>query len=305
MGESMRGRKIVILPVLLSLILVSLTLIFQPVYASIITLEWPKESWPSAMVDVNGDGKVDYNIEVCPWNINSASGSIKMTFDTDTRVLATECSLTNVQPLNYVNGYPEIYVGRKPWGTTYANGLGVNFPISVSTLMSSSLYVSYSISVNSLLSSMNFNIAADAWIVRPDVANNPGTAPGSGDVELMVWVFRQNLGPAGSKVGEVTVGNRVWEVYRENSVSWGGWQYIAFIPKDWSISSGTVSYDIAQFVRLAKQYATFDISQHYLLGWELGTEWGTASSGGTAQFSWTMSGLQFTLTPTPTPTPTP
>lgn len=290
----MRERRTVILSLIASLLLVSLIPIFQPVYAATITLQWPGQN-TYAMVDVNGDGKADYGIEVCAWNVNSGTGSIKMTFDTSTRVLTTQCSLTNVQPLAYVNGYPEIYVGRKPWGTTYANGLGVNFPISVSTLLTKTLTLSYSIRITSLLSSMNFNSAADAWVVRPSVANSPGTPPGPGDLEIMVWVYRQNLGPAGSKVGEVTIGGRVWEVYRENSVSWGGWQYIAFIPKGWSIKSGTVSYDIAAFIRAAKQYATFDISNHYLLGWEIGTEWGTMNSGGTAQFKWTISGFTIKL----------
>jgi len=287
--------KKAILPILFSLIVLSLTPIYQQVYAATITLEWPRQSWPSAMVDVTGDGRADYGIEVSPWQLNSASGYIRMTFDTSTRVLRTECNLQNVQPRVATNGYPEIYVGRKPWNTQYANGLGVNFPISVSTLLSRNLYVSFSINIESLHSSMNFNIAADAWVVRSSVANSPGTSPGSGDLEIMVWVYSQNLNPAGRKVGEVTIGGRTWEVWREDSVSWGGWQYICFKPKGWSIRSGYVSYNVADFIRAARRYATFGISRHYLLGWEIGTEWGTSSSGGVAQFRWTISGFSVRL----------
>jgi len=287
------NRKI--FPSILPAITLILVLVVQPVAAAQITISWPSQSWPSAMIDVNNDGRYDYGIEVSPWQLNSASGSITMTFDTSTRTLRTTCNLQNVQPRVATNGYPEIYVGRKPWNKQYANGLGVNFPISVSTLQSRSLIVTFTINIQSLLSSMNFNIAADAWIVRPSVANNPGTSPGSGDLEIMVWVFSQNLNPAGSKVGEVTISGRTWEVWRMDSVSWGGWQYIAFKPKGWSIRSGTVSYDAAAFVRAAKKYATIDISGHYLLGWEIGTEWGTQNSNGVAQFSWTISGFSVSL----------
>ncbi len=284
-----RRKALSILPALTLI----LALVVQPVFAEIITLKWPGGTdW--TFVDVNNDGKNDYRIEINPYNLQSASGSITMTFDTSTRTLKTVCDLKRVRPLDWVNGYPEIYVGRKPWVTEYANGL-VDFPLSVSTLQSSSLMVTFTINLESLYSRMHFNIAADAWIVRPSVANSPGTPPGPGDMELMVWLFGQNLGPAGSKVGEVTIEGKTWEVWREDSVSWGGWQYIAFKPKDWSIKSGTVSYDAAAFVRAAMDYATIDISGHYLLGWEIGTEWGTKRSGGTAQFSWTLSGFSVSL----------
>ncbi|MEM2940571.1 MAG: hypothetical protein QW304_03350 [Thermoproteota archaeon] len=288
----MYSKSKMVLSILLSLTLIGLTTLL-PVYAAIITLKWPNGP-TSARVDVNGDGKIDYVIDICSWNLKSASGSITMTFDTSNRKLVTQCSITNANPRASVNGYPEIYVGRKPWDTSYANGLGVNFPLKVSTLITKTLTVSYSYNIESVQSSMNFNFAADAWIVRESVKNNPGQGPGAGDLEIMVWTYSQNMNPAGSKVGEVTIGGKTWEVYRQGSIG-NGWQYIAFKLKGQNIKSGTISYNAAAFVNAAKKYATFDISNHYLLDWEIGTEWGTQSSSGSASFKCTISGYSISL----------
>jgi len=129
--------------------------------------------------------------------------------------------------------------------------------------------MSFDICVLRLDPSVNFNIAADAWIVRNSVMRKPGTPPSQGDLEVMVWLFSQNLNPAGTKVGEELIpvilnGTRVlapFEVWRMDSVTWGGWQYIAFKPR----------------------------------GWEVGTEWGTYTSGGSASFEWVM--RNFTMIP--------
>ncbi|MEM3713005.1 MAG: cellulase family glycosylhydrolase [Thermoproteota archaeon] len=247
-------------------------------------------------VDINGDGENDYHIDINNWNVESASGGITMVFDPRTITLSVTADIQNAKPITWVNGYPEIYFGRKPWDAQYANGLGIDFPLRVSDLFSKSLPVSFSVDIQSLYPSMGFNIAADAWIVRQSIANSPSTAPSQGDVEVMVWVFGQNLGPAGSKVGEENIGGRTWEVWRMESVSWGGWQYIAFVPKGWNLAKGSIEYDIAEFVRATARYTTFDISNHYLLDWEIGTEWGTMNSQGIAQFQWTISGFRINTT---------
>ncbi|MGQ9479682.1 MAG: GH12 family glycosyl hydrolase domain-containing protein [Thermoproteota archaeon] len=258
----------------------------------------------SKPVDINNDGKYDYCLDVNNWNTQYANGRITMIFYPENLTLSVSANLWNVQPRTWTNGYPEIFIGRKPWGTYYANGFGVSFPLKVSDLRS--LPISFSVDIRSLDPKMNFNVAADAWVVRESVAKRRGAAPLEGDVEIMVWVFHQNLNPAGTKVGEETICGKAWEVWKMDKVTWGGWQYIAFKPKGWVIRRGSVSYDIAEFIRITAKYATFDISNHYLLGWEIGTEWGTIGSDGAAGFEWSISGFTATSpTPTPTLTPTP
>ncbi|MFZ8823995.1 MAG: GH12 family glycosyl hydrolase domain-containing protein [Desulfurococcales archaeon] len=254
---------------------------------------------PMAALDLNNDGVIDLFAELNSWNLKSYSGVLQMTIDPQAGIFRTEVNVTNVNPQRQINGYPEIYIGRKPWDSSYANGFGVEFPLKISNM--SSFIVSFYICVESLDPSTMFNIAADAWIVRERVAFNPSTPPARGDLEIMVWLYRQNIYPAGRKVGIETITivingskiNATFEVWRDRSVSWGGWQYIAFIPKGWEVRCGTIAYDPRLFVKAASKYATFDISNHYLLSWEMGTEWGTKT--GAASFTWTI--RNFTIVP--------
>lgn len=257
-----------------------------------IKLSYPHKS--STSLDLNSDGILDLFVEINPWNIRSYKGTQYMTIDLAKRFIKTEVNLTDVEPVEWVNGYPELYIGRKPWGNRYANGFGIKFPMKISDL--SPFTISFYICIENIDETMNFNIAADAWIVNEDAARKLGTPPGNGDVEIMVWLYNQNLNPAGKKIGEEVVPmiinstkiNVVFEVWRDDSVAWGGWQYVAFKPKDWNIKCGHVAYDPTLFVKILTKYTTFNISNHYLLGWEIGTEWGTRSSNGIARFTWVM-----------------
>jgi len=243
-------------------------------------------------IDFNNDGIYDAVVEINPWNMKSAKGDQIMIIDVLKKSIETNISLIDVIPAEWVNGYPEIAIGRKPWYTSYANGFRVSFPMKIRN--ATPFVISFYICIKDLHPQMNLNIAADAWIVREAIAKSPGTAPSNGDLEIMVWLFNQNLNPAGNKVGEITIPialnesivNAQWEVWRMDSVSWGGWQYIAFKPKGWKHICGYVAYNPIDFVKAAAKFATFDISNHYLLGWEIGTEWGARTSNGVARLSW-------------------
>lgn len=255
-----------------------------------IVLQYPLSSWAS--VDFNNDGQTDVVVEINPWNMRSARGEQRIVVNIVSKSIEVYVDLTDVTPVEWINGYPEIIIGRKPWHTSYANGFKVPFPMKVRD--ATPFITSFYICLQDLHPSMNFNIVADAWIVRESIARTLGRAPSSGDLEIMVWLFDQNLNPAGGKVGEVTIPivlngtivNAIFEVWRMESVPWGGWQYIAFKSKGWKHTCGQVAYNPTDFVKAATKFATFDISDHYLLGWEVGTEWGTRTSKGIAKFSW-------------------
>jgi len=72
-------------------------------------------------------------------------------------------------------------------------------------------------------------------------------------------------------------------------VPWGGWTYIAFRLDEEQVCRGHVAYDSTQLVKAVQKYLSFGISNHYLLGWEIGTEWGTSNTNGRAVFSWIIS----------------
>jgi hypothetical protein len=142
---------------------------------------------------------------------------------------------------------------------------------------------------------MNLNIAADAWLVDERRAFNPGSGLSTPYVEIMVWVFSHNLGPAGSMVGRENMCGRAWEVWR--SIGRDNSTYIAIVPHGWNLSDGSISYDVAEVMRIVEKYAPFNISDYYLVGWELGMEWGTKNSNGVAQFQCTISNYTLVATP--------
>ncbi|ADM27702.1 glycoside hydrolase family 12 [Ignisphaera aggregans DSM 17230] len=248
-------------------------------------LEYPTQGlYPSTNIDINNDNVPDFRASLNLYGVNSALGYQRMYIYIHNLTIKIVSDLHSIQPVQWVNGYPEIYVGRKPWDTRYIDGYGVAFPINVDNPRQ--FVVSFYVCIEDLDPTMNFNIAADAWIVRESVARAPGTPPGKGDIEIMVWLFSQNLGPAGDRVGEEIIpivinGTRIdakWDVYLQRSVPWGGWDYIAFAPSGWSVRCGSVAYDPTLFIQAAKKYVS--MSGYYLLNWEIGTEWGTQNNGG-------------------------
>ncbi|ADX84872.1 GH12 family glycosyl hydrolase domain-containing protein [Saccharolobus islandicus] len=239
-----------------------------------------------------------FYLEVNMWNAKTWNGNYTMVFNPLTRTLSVSFNLTQVNPLQWTNGYPEIYVGRKPWDTSYAGNI---FPMRIGNM--TPFMVSFYINLTKLDPSINFDIASDAWIVRPQIAFSPGTAPGNGDIEIMVWLFSQNLQPAGQQVGELvipiyinhTLVNATFQVWEMKSVPWGGWEYIAFRPDGWKVTNGYVAYEPNLFIKALNNFTSYNITNYYLTDWEFGTEWGTMTSNGTAYFSWTISNFSETL----------
>ena len=248
------------------------------ILSSTITVTWKPGLWPRREIDINDDGIPDFIMDICPYNLKSGKGEHKMIHDLTTRTLKTIIDLTNIEPKNpnvWVMGFPEIIIGRKPWDKKYVNGFGVEFPMKVKDIKPFLISFYFRFEELELL---GYDFAADAWILREDVAiKKPGTGPGEGDIEIMVWLMGVNA--PGNKVGEEIVpmiinGTRVNAYFEVKRVLRSGtWDIIIFLLKDPEFKCGYVVYDPSMFVKLAEKYAPIDIRDHYLIGWEIGTEW--------------------------------
>jgi len=76
--------------------------------------------------------------------LNSFSGFMELVLSLDKGELRARFDVSGVNPAAWVNGYPEVYSGRKPWDTEYVNGFGVPFPMrvgSMSSFLCPSIYV--------------------------------------------------------------------------------------------------------------------------------------------------------------------
>ncbi|MFC8849630.1 MULTISPECIES: hypothetical protein [unclassified Micromonospora] len=69
---------------------------------------------------------------------------------------------------------------------------------------------------------VNQNVAYDCWL-------HPMASPGSADQptdELMIWLYRSNASPAGSRQGTVTIGGTTWEIWRGYVGTWNVYSYV-------------------------------------------------------------------------------
>jgi hypothetical protein len=239
-----------------------------------VTLKWASGTWPAREVDATGDGVPDFVIDICPWNLKSGKGKYEMTYDPVTRTVATVVDFQDLEPHDWntwVIGYPEVYIGRKPWGSRYVNGFGVNFPMRVGEL--EPFLISFYFSFEEL-NLAGYNFAADAWLLKE---RDSVRGPGAGELEIMVWLVGVNA--PGETVGAERVpivingsfAKALFEVKlvpQEDRAD-----ILIFLLREPEYRRGYVAYDPTMFVRLAVKYARFDVNGHYLIGWELGTEW--------------------------------
>ncbi|AEJ62362.1 glycoside hydrolase family 12 [Spirochaeta thermophila DSM 6578] len=278
--------------------------------------------YPSATIDSDGDGQVNWVIEPNLWNVVGGSGSVTMTFDdAEGFDLDVQIDLSNIQqedPSGWVHAYPEIWYGIKIWNTVGPAQDGpVPLPRKLSEL--NDFYTTVDFSIQRLDPELPFNFPFETWLTRD---TSRGRDVRSDEVEIMVWFNYYGLQGAGSQVDTLTVPIEVngqtrdmtFEVWRSDAVGNGGWEYFAFRPTT-PVSEGTVRFNWAPFIQRARSLSNrADWENLYFTSVELGTEFGTPDYLN-AQLAWHVYDLQleYTTTPilgggggtTPTPTPTP
>ncbi|RLE60912.1 MAG: 1,4-beta-glucanase [Thermoprotei archaeon] len=239
-------------------------------------LQYPGTSWPYSEIDLDGDGLYEYVIEICPWNIKSAKGKAEMTFYYSSRFLHYNQDLYDIKlidPSRWVHGYPEIYYGNKPWNRLMALDGEVKLPERADGLSSFYVILNYTIWHEERVP---INLAFDSWLVR-DKYRFDGVR--SGEVEVMIWLYYNNMKPAGRKIDEVVVEinvngstvNTRFEVWRTDM----GWVYIAYLIKT-PIKSGKIILPYSSFIRMSKKYAEVNnYDRLYLQDVEVGTEFGS------------------------------
>lgn len=132
-----------------------------------------------------------------------------------------------------VASYPSIFQGCH-WGRCSA---GSSMPLRVDQVKSAPF--SWSVSNRS---SGIWNAAAEAWFSPiPDSSHGY-----DGGAELIIWLDRQVLQPAGEKVGRVFIGGAWWSVwYAKMSHSNLGWNYIAYESEE---ATDSVHLDLLDFI---------------------------------------------------------
>ena len=215
-----------------------------------------------------------------PWNTESGSGDVAVkACPYGFEAVAKYSSATARSPQETVLGYPEVIYGYKPWGrlSTPAHP-ALRLPARVGDLPPAAALVDYSVE----FPDGRGNMAFDLWITAsymPDRA-----APG--DVELMIWLYREGMTPMGYERPTATVtlpaiingaASEVnWGVYVAHPMGPGKWTYVAFTLEP-PVASGRVLVPLTALLRSAS--STLEgllgrrLEDMYLNGVELGMEY--------------------------------
>ncbi len=253
--------------------------------SSNIVLNYPQERWAESWVDTNNDGKSEQFMQINAWNIASSQGSANLIYDKNTKKYSYSQDLYNISLSDvwgWVHGYPEVFMGKKPHGSSYTNGWTL-LPKKVKDLTSLSFSTKYNV-VNTSNGPLNF--AAEWWIVK-----NPTNNYVSGDeIEFMIMFYKNNTGAAWNKIGSVTLPIKVdgvnktetFEIFKNK----GGWDFFTFIPSR-NYNNEKIEIDLYQFLPSIKNNISYNIDEHYFMNWEIGSEYGSPSVN-SSKFSWTL-----------------
>jgi hypothetical protein len=238
------------------------------------------------------------------WSTPSASGKVTMAL---TPALQTNVGLTQITGVTGIVGYPEIIYGYKPFGPlTTSQSPAMLFPIALNKLPNVWLMTDYTMSISD--ANLPANLAYDLWITQA----YKGTSVKKGDVELMIWLYRNDDQPSG-KLQPLqtfttpmwingTLQNAIFDVYTAdptlpNHTS----ELVTFVLRgaagqggvSGGYSRGVVGFNLLPFLSQVERtlsaaygWSATALSAEYLNGIEFGTEFTPDKQQ--ANFSWVL-----------------
>ena len=159
-----------------------------------------------------------------------------------------------------VIAYPEVIFGKKPWSAASTSPL---LPAKISAL--GSVMVNYAIDVNA---TGVFNTAFDLWIT-----NTVQAGEASIRTEIMIWVKRNGLNPAG---GSSQLFDTPYGQMRLYEANFDHWKYLAFVFEN---EIPAANLDLKFFFDFLIEAGRLN-PQHFLASIEFGNE--IAFGSGTA-----------------------
>ncbi|KPU63586.1 hypothetical protein EP1X_03210 [Thermococcus sp. EP1] len=250
------------------------------------------------LTEPGSNRKIDYNgtelmMELNFWNIKEFNGSVELVYHRDNATIEFHANLSDIvmrEPYRYVQGYPEVFYGYKPWTGHETRG---ELPKRVGVIETFEVILNYSLWHER---DLPINLAMETWLTAEEKAREVK----EGDVELMVWLYSNSLiRPAGSRIEIVKTPIVVNGTLKE--VEWEVWVYCNALPWDLitfrlkrPIKSGEIRFDVVPLLLITKEVfeenpcrvRKFD--ELYLEDWEVGTEFGGPHKR-SATFGWQIS----------------
>lgn len=235
--------------------------------------KYPPSTHNPVVVTVNGSDL--YVIDVCLWNTESLDGFVEVAYSTETSIVTISASFSEVERKDTTTpiiGYPEVWIGCKPWWNPCANDWEVKFPTNS---------FSFEVEVKASLEKKKgvINVAFDFWFLTENDTNcDPSQDPKT--IEVMFWLYYDHeLGEwmidKGAEVIVVPIvlnGVQVDEPFYFY-YSKGTWNFIVFFPANRNLTDYHVKYSMEKLVEIIdSKHPELNIRSRYLAGVELGTE---------------------------------
>ena len=195
----------------------------------------------------------EYVIENNVWgqgNINDFTQCIYRTGSEDNTHFGWNWNWPNVN--NNVKSYPEVIYGKKPWSSSSTSQA---LPIKIENI--DQMYVDYDLNISA---NGSYNLAFEFWVTTDSMSSETGIT-----TEVMIWMDRNIINPAGDMIASVIFDGFEYKVYRAN---WDSWTYIAFLSIETQYS-GTLA--VHNFVHYLVDEGLLD-SQEYFADFEMGNE---------------------------------
>tara|TARA_Y100000588_G_scaffold71579_1_gene73585 strand:- start:1486 stop:2520 length:1035 start_codon:yes stop_codon:yes gene_type:complete len=157
---------------------------------------------------------------------------------------------------NDVKSYPEVIYGKKPWSS---NSTTQELPIKIGNI--DEIYVDYDLNMNA---NGSYNLAFEFWVTTDSLSSQAGIT-----TEVMIWMDRNIINPAGSLIASVNFDGFEYKVYRAN---WDSWTYIAFLSTETQYSGllavhNFVHYLVNEGLLNADEYfADFEMGNEVIYG---------------------------------------
>lgn len=224
------------------------------------------------------------SIDPCLWglkrlsNTKVVSGSTTMIIRNRVLYVVTHLEFNKevFKPWEVV-GYNEVIYGVKPWGMPPSHRVPKIFamPIKVRDLLKIHVILYSQYEIEKFDTGMNF--AYDIWFKKRCLTNGVGP----GDAELMIWLYRYRVKPAGFKITTIdtyalincSIQKTFWDVYIYPRMG-TGWLYIALVMKN-PIPKGSIAIDLTELIVKLRGILLkngIDLYNMYMMDIELGSE---------------------------------
>ncbi|MCX7820828.1 MAG: hypothetical protein N2258_04045 [Brevinematales bacterium] len=224
---------------------------------------------------------IPLSMELNFWNTETYKGKTFLKYDPSIDTIEFFAELSDIKqknPSGWVLGYPEVFYGFKPW---VSNGLSIDkwkLPEQVKDLQNIVFKFGYEIWYKD---NLPINLAMETWITKEKYPSSVK----EGEVEIMVWLYYNILGPAGFKIGEVEIPIKIngkekkmsWEIWYAKMT----WDYVAFkpvIPFDKAVVEVPIKPFVSKTREILANYServkVNDFDKMYFEVWEVGTEFG-------------------------------